>query len=62
MFDWDAVPDDIANYVAVERLSSDEELQEDRESPEKLGTARNCRYGSHLRRREKSSRDGTSGV
>ena len=37
MFDWDAVPDDIANYVAVERLSSEDELHEDRESPEKLG-------------------------
>ena len=24
MFDWDSVPDDIANYVAVEQLSDDE--------------------------------------
>jgi hypothetical protein len=50
MFDWDAVPDDIANYVAVERLSSEDELHEERESPEKLGTARNGRYDSYLRR------------
>lgn len=50
MFDWDAVPDDIANYVAVEPLSSEDELHEERESPEKLGTARNGRYDSYLRR------------
>ncbi|CAK9081502.1 unnamed protein product [Durusdinium trenchii] len=28
MFDWDDVPDDIANYVAVEQLSSEEETTE----------------------------------
>ena len=43
MFDWDAVPDDIANYVAVEQLSSSDEQEphqpgkRDDECPEKLG-------------------------
>lgn len=29
MFDWDSVPDDIANYVAVEQLSDDEPNEPD---------------------------------